>query len=304
MFLRFSTQLFLALTALLSLTAGYACRADDSMPLVYRLTASTLLQECDAAGRGTMPLHTAPAEANFTIVKTEKIGGDKYIIQFARWARPTGLPVDLRVVERKDLTSADAFYTSDGNALPVSSQTREAFYDSYYFDLNYNPSTGQERYFLISVAQLAASADVLAPSFIPIGGALIMPFKFRPQSGSDFTKDVTFSGMGGAAWTMGNRNDRSLGGMLGVGITSVTLTKENSTVTETQDRAALTFSIAALFQWQKLQVGLVGGWDILGAGNAAWTYNKKPWLAAGIGFSIFKAENATAKSAGENNGSK
>lgn len=251
-----------------------------------------------------MPLHSAPATAKFTIVNIKPTKAGDYIIQFARWNRPANLAVDLRVKPRTtDPASVDVFYTAQGivrQADKVTAEERTAFYDSYYFDLNYNAETGLERYFLISLAQLAASASPLAPSFIPISGALIMPFKFRPQNGSDFTKDVTFSGMGGAAWTMGNRNDRSVGFMLGIGITSVTLTKENSTVTETQDRAALTFSGATLFQWQKLQIGLVGGWDILGAGNASWAYNKQPWLAAGVGFSIFRTDDAVAKSAGTN----
>ncbi|WP_187317441.1 hypothetical protein [Hymenobacter sp. BT190] len=126
-----------------------------------------------------------------------------------------------------------------------------------------------------------------------------MPFKFRPQNG-DFTKDITLSVLGGISVHPGRRTEHAFSLLVGVGITSVTLTPKNSLVTENRDQAAITPSVCGLYQWERLQVGVLLGTDILGEGSASWRYNKKRWFAAGIGFSIFKPEDASAKDAGSN----
>jgi hypothetical protein len=290
-FLKF---LSILIVAILSCGIHYNCQAADPLPLVYRLKANTLLQECDDKGApGTMPQHAAPAYARFTLVNPQKNSDGFYIMQFAQWTPLNGLPEDLRT------TDSGVTLTKNGVPAAASPADKHAFDTSYYFDLNYNAYTGAERYFRISSEQLDTSAEPLAAAATPIVGAMVMPFKFRPQTG-DFTKDVTLSGMGGASFSLNRSIHHSLGVLVGLGITSATLTPNNSKLTETQDRSAITLSFGTLYQWDRLQVGLLLGTDILGEGNASWRYNKKVWYAAGIGFNIFNPEEAKAKSTGKN----
>ncbi|AHJ95740.1 hypothetical protein Hsw_0145 [Hymenobacter swuensis DY53] len=225
------------------------------------------------------------------------------MIEFAEWTPLNGVPKRIRTIAPDSFTTNNVngqkITTSDSKAISKA-DIQESVDESYYYTLNYDPATGLDRYFLISADQLAASAAVLAARFTPTAGAVVMPFKFRPQNG-DFTKDITLSGMGGASWHPGRRTEHSLSLLIGIGITSVTLTPKNSLVAENREQAAITPSLCLLYQWERLQLGALLGTDILGEGSASWRYNKQRWFAAGIGFSIFKPEDATAKDAGSNN---
>lgn len=294
-------RFFIFLGLALFVLANPMSFAADAIPLVYRLRADTQLQECDASGnKAGMLLRTAPADAHFTIIKTQKDADGNYLIQFAEWEPLNSVPKNLLTTGSNNFTASGQAVTVDENNAPLTPQKiRESVDYSYYFNFNYDPSTGLDRYFLISQAQLDARANILAARFTPTAGAVVMPFKFRSQSG-DFTKDITISGMGGISWHPGRRTEHALSLLFGVGITSVTLTPRNSLVTENRDQAAITPSLCLLYQWERLQIGALLGTDILGEDNPSWRYNKKHWLAMGIGFSIFKPEDTAAKDAGDN----
>ncbi|WP_345054977.1 hypothetical protein [Hymenobacter glaciei] len=281
--------LFLLMTLVLF---GYRTYAGNPLPLTYRLKAYTMLQECDQTGNKlNKPMTTVVGGAKFTLTQPQKNAAGNYILEFWDWN------VDPAVKNLR--LDAAGNQLSTGTATPLSPdlQAKKAA-SSNYFEFNYDATTGNSRFFLISDAQLASSAEALVNSFSPNVGAVVMPFKYRPQTG-DFTKDITFSGMGGISWNVHQQTHHTVSGLIGVGITSVTLTPKNSTSTENTDRAAVTLSFAALYQWERLQLGILVGADYLGEGSASWVYNKKHWLAAGIGFNIFKPETNDAKDTGK-----
>ncbi|HET9504320.1 MAG TPA: hypothetical protein VFO93_12325 [Hymenobacter sp.] len=289
------TCLLILLLASIACLKGL-CQATSSLPLTYQLKAYTILQECDSKGNelaGRAPV-SLPVGARFTITRPIKDSKSNYIIQFWDWSIPEiKVPDNLRSKNGK-LYLADNTTEFLINEKPLPSTTLDSILDSNYYSYNYDPTTGIERYFLISSDILAISATPLVALVSPVAGAVVMPFKFRPTTG-DFTKDITFSGMGGIAFNLAHEQKHTASFLLGLGITSVALTPKNSTATETVDRAAITLSFASLYQWNRLQIGLLIGADFLGEGSDSWKYNRKAWLAAGVGFNVFKPESTDAK---------
>ncbi|MCR5887923.1 hypothetical protein LRS06_09050 [Hymenobacter sp. J193] len=275
------------------------CKADDPTPtsLSYRLKASTLLQECNDQGVAlAAPSIIIPVGAKFSIAKKQPDGS--FIISFWEWSPKDSQGKDNLRLKGLRLTNDYNLLNADGTPQPADKDLQEKNLNltqtQNYFRFNYNAFTGTKRLFLITAEQLAMSADALVSYLNPTAGALVMPFKYRPRMG-DFTKDITFSGLGGFSFHPYRRSDHAVSLLLGVGIASVTLTPDNSTVTESADHAAISLSLAFMYQWERLQLGILTGRDYLGQTSETWKDNKKVWLAAGIGFNIFSPESTEVK---------
>jgi hypothetical protein len=84
--------------------------------------------------------------------------------------------------------------------------------------------------------------------------------------------------------------------VIGLGVATV---EYDSTSTyekplEVSQPAAVSFSIGALYQWQRLQIMALVGWDMLqGPQRANWVYHGRPWVGLGIGAAIFSATEGT-----------
>ena len=128
-----------------------------------------------------------------------------------------------------------------------------------------------------------------AAKVTPLAGAFSFPFKYRPQKDVIETS-LSLSGVGGVNIDLGNSH--AIGILAGVGPSSITLNQNNTDtsahITSSTSRAAMTFSLSALYQFDQLQFAFSIGTDKnLDNTTDKWIYQSKLWLSFGIGFKIF-----------------
>ncbi|MBS1690055.1 MAG: hypothetical protein JSS96_15100 [Bacteroidetes bacterium] len=124
-----------------------------------------------------------------------------------------------------------------------------------------------------------------------IGGAVTYPFKLRPQTGV-IEPTFSLSGVAGLHFSLDKDTVKSLSLLVGVGSSSIMLKKSNSTDTTTDGttKAAATFSVTLIGQWDNIQLAVSVGWDNnLDNSIDKWKYQSKPWVSVGVGFNIFSA---------------
>ena len=236
------------------------------------------LEVCDGKGKalaGITGFRTAQAGARFSISDSLT---DHYIIRFWKWTS------DEEEGYQQTVKQADAQLLTD--------QARVARSRSRTNTLRTDLATGTELFFKLEKKDLEPYAVPLFARFSPLVGASVLPFKLRPETG-EFTKDLTLSGMGGFRIRPRRKDSFSVGALLGVGITSVSLDSLNTEgrVLEPSDRSAITLSTGLVVQWERLQVGLFMGWDHLNKSDRRlWVHQGAHWLALGIGVSIFSED--------------
>ncbi len=231
----------------------------------YRLTSDAVIRECDIRGSAlTNGEKLAPFGAKFTIVGRKN---DDLILVFYDWYNAV------------ELTNG-----KDKSGEPLDAG-REAQARRYNYDMT---RTGeQDRYFLITTEQLSAHAEALTSRFSPTYGALLLPVRYRPQTGL-VSKDISLGGIGGLRTRI--NDGLSVGLMFGVAITSSTLDSASTEgkVLQAENRASATLPLGVLVQWERVQFGFFGGLDFLMDGKTdGWIYNGKPWLSLGIGLGLF-----------------
>jgi hypothetical protein len=151
-----------------------------------------------------------------------------------------------------------------------------------------------QRYFLISKLDYENGSfpNLKETRFSVTGGVLTVPLKLRFNDWhiNDFSKDITLSSVAGVKI----KNFKNLGGytipFIGVGISSVSLTNENTNgeVTISSERSALSVTAGVIYETKKgLQISLTGGWDHLSKSEPVdWCYNGNFWFGFGVGFSL------------------
>ncbi|MBX2980482.1 MAG: hypothetical protein KF905_14435 [Flavobacteriales bacterium] len=256
--------------------------ANAQVHLSHVMLVDKSLELCDGKGNtlNIRPTHrTAPAGAKFSI--SDSIADD-YIIRFWNWTN-------------KDEVAAQKMIRKASDSLPPDDALKRA--QSLTNNLHTELATGAELFFKLEKKALSVCTEPLYARFSPLVGASVLPFKLRPQTG-EFTKDITLSGMGGVKIRPWRKNSFSIGALLGVGITSISLDSLNTEgrVTQPSDRSAITMSTGLVMQWERLQVGLFMGWDHLNKSDRRlWTHQGCHWLALGIGVSIFSEDKEAGR---------
>jgi hypothetical protein len=251
--------------------------------LYHELLVDRSLEVCDGKGKaiaGITGFRTAPAGAKFSISDSLT---DHYVIRFWNWTS------DEEEGYQQTIKQADAQLLSDQARVERSLSNTNT--------LRTDLASGTDLFFKLEKKDLEAYALPLFARFSPLVGASVLPFKLRPQTG-EFTKDLTLSGMGGVKIRPWRKESFSVGALLGVGITSVSLDSLNTEgrVLEPSDRSAITLSTGLVVQWERLQVGLFMGWDHLNKSDRKlWVHQGAHWLALGIGVSIFSEDSEVSK---------
>lgn len=149
-------------------------------------------------------------------------------------------------------------------------------------------------------------------SFVPIkgrngvsftAGTVLIPVKIRnskdlnkDEKGFEFSKDVALGPFVGVKKRISKYKPHFINTGLSVGISSVSITSNNSNPTRTptvQDLAAFTWSIGTVFEFENVQVGLFAGKDRINNNfNTAnqegynWAYQNKWWWSVGFGYAL------------------
>jgi hypothetical protein len=131
-------------------------------------------------------------------------------------------------------------------------------------------------------------------------GTVLIPFKLRLQK-FDFSKDVTLGPAAGVRFRLSHYSSNYVDGIIGTGITSVTLDGQSTdgTIDESSDAPALTPFLGFVFELSNVvQAGLFCGWDFISHNNEInFIYQGKTWLSIGLGYSLisFNEEKAANK---------
>ena len=129
-------------------------------------------------------------------------------------------------------------------------------------------------------------------------GAYTVPIRIRDLGGQNFDFESSLSLTANLVFRWGSRyKDYSwLDVSVGIGISSIDLTPENSLVTENRTTSALTYSLGVVFKpSSNTSVGIFTGADHLGlADNSVnWVYDGQVWLGIGIGINFTDLQSSS-----------
>lgn len=125
-------------------------------------------------------------------------------------------------------------------------------------------------------------------------GVYTIPFRLRGK-GDKFDFESNLSLQTNVIFGFGNRNSQNsfIDLSAGVGLSSINLNENNSTVAENRTASALTWSLGAVLKPAKnVNFGVFIGADYLRADDRKvnWDYNKKMWVGLGVNISFNKLE--------------
>jgi hypothetical protein len=147
-------------------------------------------------------------------------------------------------------------------------------------------------YFYITKAQLDFKARAITRSNLDlVVGNVITPVKLR-FAPFDFTKDITLGSTFGVKYSFAKKQNAAVDGLLGIGVSSLTIdsTSSRGKTQQPVDLLAFSTSIGLVIEFGNAQVGAFLGFDFISNKNQNeyhWIYRNKPWISFGLGYSIF-----------------
>ena len=175
---------------------------------------------------------------------------------------------------------------------------------------NTTDSDGLNEYKYFRINKDDVASRVL--SFVPIkgingfsftAGTVLIPVKIRKskdlnedEKGFEFSKDVALGPFVGVKKRISKYKPHFIDVGFSVGISSVSITSNNSNPTRTptvQDLAAFTWSIGTIFEFDNIQIGLFAGKDRINNNfnttnqeGYNWAYQNKWWWSVGFGYAL------------------
>ena len=147
-------------------------------------------------------------------------------------------------------------------------------------------------YFYITKAQLDFKARPITRSNLDlVVGNVITPVKLR-FAPFDFTKDITLGSTFGVKYSFAKKQNAAVDGLLGIGVSSLTIdsTSSQGKTQQPVDLLAFSTSLGIVVEFGNAQVGAFLGFDFISNKNQNeyhWIYRNKPWVSFGLGYSIF-----------------
>lgn len=134
-----------------------------------------------------------------------------------------------------------------------------------------------------------AKTRILEPDVA--GGTVIIPVKMRFNQ-FDFSRDFALGLTIGPRWRMTSYRDYYINWLFAFNVNIATIDSASSggKVRQTTDKGALGAATGVVFDFNGPQVGVFLGWDWLSNRDKIatnWRYQGKPWISAGLGFTIF-----------------
>lgn len=132
-------------------------------------------------------------------------------------------------------------------------------------------------------------------------GIYTVPFRLRFAE-DDFDFESSLSLSSNIAFGFGAiKNQHSFVDLsVGIGLTSINLTKENSLVIENRSASAFTTSIGVVFKFDEyVNIGFFAGKDFLGKVDRSvnWIYNGNTWLGLGINVNFNEMKTTASRGA-------
>jgi hypothetical protein len=148
------------------------------------------------------------------------------------------------------------------------------------------------KYFKITKAQLdykTIPANTQKFSFTL--GSVITPLKLRLKP-FDFAKDFSIGSTFGVKYLKSDLAPISFSGLIGLGVSSVSLDSFSTrgATKSRQETLAFSPSIGVMLEFGSAQIGLFTGIDMLSSANPifdSYIYKNQPWISIGLGYSIY-----------------
>ena len=129
----------------------------------------------------------------------------------------------------------------------------------------------------------------------------VRPGSKKPKDGyniySEFGNDFNIGVSAGWKWKPYRRLELAhsfVGGLSFSDIKATPYTTKNYLTAEA-NQACITFSIGYLFEYNKFQLSIFSGLDVMsGEVGRNWIYRNRPWIGLGFGFQIFRAQGETS----------
>jgi hypothetical protein len=171
-----------------------------------------------------------------------------------------------------------------------------------YFRLSKNDFLNKARKFRNTI--IPSLWGVSGKSIDFTAGVLFLPIKLRHSPEFEFSKDVSLGSFIGAKTRISHYKPNFVSLGVSVGISALTLNSTNSTLLpdKPQDVAAFTYSWGAVFEFSKVQIGLLWGKDnISDYSKNGWHFQNQTWFSVGFGYSILSRPSKDDNKAGTNN---
>lgn len=136
-------------------------------------------------------------------------------------------------------------------------------------------------------------------------GISLIPFKLRfgGNNNKTFQYGEGFSlGLNaGMEFNIRSRKQQSVSVLAGIAGSTVNIDSESTNNYIEGDKVttsgAFTPSLGIVYAYERFQIGIFTGWDIIGGElGKNWIYNKKAWLGLGLGFMIFQKNKTDSTS--------
>lgn len=125
-------------------------------------------------------------------------------------------------------------------------------------------------------------------------GSLVMPFKLRPGYGRlgefEFATDVTLNAIFGYKFSLNRYQPWFVTPTLSTGISVIQVDSASTfgKIADSQNLAGFSLSLGCLFEFNKIQVGMFVGSDLLSKNSKYnWINQGRPWFSIGIGYQLF-----------------
>jgi len=242
---------------------------------LYKFIQPVRLPACDAYGKQIEPADTQDINSDFEfyIERITNNSNHDIVISFVRWNEPEGT-----------------------NLTGIAKQTQDELKDLNQ-RLRKSSTSIVKKYFLISAFEFQQSCQKIEGKVKFSVGTATTLIKYRPGSSKksgDIGNDINIGLLVGPRIAQGKNAAHYF--LFGANFGSVTLTPKttNSAVQSETNVAAITPTVGYVFQYDKVQIGLFSGVDILsGEAYRQWIYRGRPWIGLGIGFSIFQSKSTS-----------
>lgn len=220
------------------------------------------LTQCNITGVTTNQITSIRENTTFKIIKEIN---DFYVIQIVKFWGSKSSEFDMALVKNNNYPVF--FYLSHDN------------YDDY-----------AERYPDKGSFNVGASTSLIK---MRPGRKKLLPDGTRIYS--EFGNDFNIGFSAGWKYTPNRKRDFSHSGVVSLSFSSVKVTPyttKNFLETESS-QACVTMSAGYILEYQKFQVSIFSGYDIMsGEVGKNWIYRNRPWIALGFGYQIFVAQGA------------
>jgi hypothetical protein len=248
---------------------------------------------------------SGPANAKFFVLGDAKDKAGFSVIQYLNWYKTE--TDSIKIFDRANFESFN-FSSPTPQSVAISKNNRVASSD---IDIK------ERLYFAVrksDLEKLSTVYHVASLKTIQFSlGFITMPVKMRLKN-FDFSDQFSIGATAGVKWRISNRNENYLHVLGGVNIGVIDIDSTNSNPVKEDVRKSLPAKNVAVLSpagglvvsFSGAQIGLFFGVDYLGKSNRDkfnWIYNKKLWMAFGVGFNLFssdKQSNATASTSQNN----